>query len=70
MKKLLKISSFYTSVSKIIIICYAVLEIWCVMGAIVFHFGQFVPLYPPHSPKNENFKKMKETPGDIIILHK
>ena len=22
------------------------------------------------SPKNENFKKKKKTPGDIIILHK
>ena len=24
---------------------------------------------PPNSPKNQNFLKMKETPGDIIILH-
>ena len=24
--------------------------------------------YPPDSPKSEHFKKMKKTPGDIIIL--
>ena len=26
--------------------------------------------YPSNSPKNENFKKMKKIPADIIILHK
>ena len=30
----------------------------------------FLPFYPPNSPKNENFKKMKTMPGDVIILHK
>ena len=30
----------------------------------------FLPFYPPNSPKNENFKKMKKTPRDVIILHK
>ena len=30
----------------------------------------FLPFYPPNSPKNENFKKMTTKPGDIIILHK
>ena len=29
----------------------------------------FCPFYPPKSPKNQNFKKMKNSPGDIIILH-
>ena len=29
-----------------------------------------LPFYPPNSPKNENFKKMKKIPGDVIILHK
>ena len=29
----------------------------------------FLPFYPPNSSKNENFKKMKKTPGDVIILH-
>ena len=36
---------------------------------IIFHFGLFFALYPPNSPKNENFKKMKKKPGDVIILH-
>ena len=31
--------------------------------------GYFLPFYLPNSPKNENFKKMKKNPGDIIILH-
>ena len=30
-------------------------------------FSPFTP--PPNSPKNQNFIKMKKTPGDIIILH-
>ena len=30
----------------------------------------FLPFYPSNSPKHENFKKMKKTPGDVIILHK
>ena len=32
-------------------------------------FLPFYPPPPPNSPKNENIKKMKKTPGDIIILH-
>ena len=52
------------------IIGYTVPEIWYVTDVIViFHFGQFLPFYPPNSPKNKNFTKMKQTPGDIIILH-
>ena len=56
-KKCLEISPFYISVPKIMIICYTVLEIWCMMDIIVvFHFGQFFDLlsFPPTSPKNEN----------------
>ena len=34
-----------------------------------FILGNFLPFYSPNSPKNENFKKMKKTRGDIIILH-
>ena len=32
----------------------------------------FCPLhsFPPNNQENQNFEKMKETPGDIIILHK
>ena len=26
--------------------------------------------YPPNNPKNQNFEKIKTTPGDIIILHR
>ena len=51
-------------------ICYAVPEIWCMTDVIVIlNFGLFLPFYPPNSPKNQNFKKMKKTLGDIIILH-
>ena len=32
--------------------------------------NHFEPFYPHKNLKNQNFKKMKETPGDIIILHK
>ena len=37
-------------------------------------FCPFTPCPTPHppfnNPKNQNFEKMKKTPGDIIILHK
>ena len=70
MIKTLEISSFYTSVPKIMIICYTVPEIWHLTDVIViFHFGLFFVLLPPNSPKNKNFKKMRETTGGIIILH-
>ena len=40
---------------------------------VISHFGQFFALLPPSplpkSPKNQNFEKMKKTPGDLIILH-
>ena len=42
-----EISSFYTSVSKIVFISYTVPEIWHVMDVIVvFHFGQFFAPLP------------------------
>ena len=31
--------------------------------------GRFLPFDPPNNPKNQNFEKIKKTPGDIIILH-
>ena len=33
------------------------------------HFGPFLPFDPPNNPKNQNFEKMKNMPGDFIILH-
>ena len=42
---------------------------WRMTDVIIFHFGPFLPFYPHNGPKNENFKKMKKTLGDIIILH-
>ena len=46
-KKHMEISSFYNSVSKIMIICFTVLDIWHVTDVIVFHFGPFFGLLPP-----------------------
>ena len=43
-KKSLEISSFYTSVPKIMIICKPVPEIWHVTDVIIFHFGPFFAL--------------------------
>ena len=31
--------------------------------------GYFLPFYPHNIAKNQNFEKMKTTPGDTIILH-
>ena len=46
MKKHLEISSFYTSVPKLMIIGYTILEIWQVTNVIVvFHFGQIFFLF-------------------------
>ena len=46
-KKLLEISSFYTSVPKIMIICYTVPKIWYVTDVIViFRFGLFFAFLP------------------------
>ena len=45
-------------------------EIWCMTDVIVIsHFELFFAFYPPNNPKNQNFEKMKKTPGDITILH-
>ena len=37
---------------------------------IIFHFGLFFVLLPPNSPKNQNFQKTEENPGEIVILHR
>ena len=45
-------------------------EIWSVTDRIFSHFGPFFALPPPpNNPKNQNFEKMRQMPGDII-LHK
>ena len=47
-KKHWEISLFYTSVPKIMIICYTVREVWCMTDVIVnFHFGLFFAPLPP-----------------------
>ena len=38
------------------------------MDRIFCHFGPFLFFYHLNIPKNQNFEKMKKTPGDIIIL--
>ena len=53
-KEPLEISSFYTSVTKIMIIFYTVSWIWHVTNVIIFHFGLFFAPLPPNSPKNKN----------------
>ena len=56
-KKLLEKTSFYTSVPKIIIICYTVPEIWLMMDVIViFILGYIFPFYPSNSPKKWKFQ--------------
>ena len=44
-------------------------EIWSMTEIIFCHLGPFFALLPPNNPENQNFEKMKKTPGDIIILH-
>ena len=57
-KKLLQISSFYTSATKIMIICYTVPEIWHVTEiSVIFHFWLFFALLPPNLPKKWKFHK-------------
>ena len=32
--------------------------------------GHFLPFYPTNNPKHQNFEKIIQTHGDIIVLHK
>ena len=71
LKKHLEISSLYNSVPKIRIIRYTFPEIWHITDPCnYFSLWACFCLYLPYSPKNQNSKKMKNRPGDIIILHK
>ena len=56
-KKCLEISSSYTSVPKIMIMCYTVPEIWHVWNYL--SFWAIFALLPPNSPKKQNVYKMK-----------
>ena len=48
---------------------YTIPEIWHMTDVIyISYFGPFSAILPPKSPKKQNFKKWKKTPGDIIIL--
>ena len=44
-------------------------EIKCKGQGLLSFWAIFLPFDPPNNPKNQNFEKMKQTPGDIIILH-
>ena len=60
-KKQLEILSFYTHVSKIMITCYTIPEIWHMTDIIyISYFGPFSAILPPKSPKKQNFKKWKK----------
>ena len=65
-KKLLEISSFYTSVPKTTIIWGTVPAEW---DRVFCHFGPFFAILPLLQPENQNLKKMKKAFGDVIILH-
>ena len=69
-KKHLEISSIYTSVPKIMIICHAAPEIWHMTDVIfIFHLGLFLPSYPPNSPKNQNQKKKRKKCLEISLFY-
>ena len=63
-KKILEISSFYTSVAWCI-----VPEIWSSKNNFLSFWAIFWPFTPLKTPKNQNFGKMKKPIGEIIILH-
>ena len=57
---------------EIMIICFTVPEIWCVMNIIaIFHFGLFFDLHPTSSLKNQNERKKNEKkPLEISSFYK
>ena len=67
-KKHLEVSSFNTSVPKTMIICFTVLEIWCVTYVIVILIlGYFLHFCALTAQKIKISKKWKKMLGDIII---
>ena len=73
-KKRLELSSFSTSVSKIMIICnymQVYQKTWLYGCNCCFScWAISLPFYTHNSPKKENINKMKKMSGVIIILHK
>ena len=78
--KCLETSWFYIRVPKIMVICYTVPEIWCMMNVIVFHFGlffcSFAPLTAQEIKISKNWQQLIEiqsfytsAPKVIIICH-
>ena len=71
-KKNGEISSFHTSILKTIIICYTVLQIWCMTDVtVIFHFGLFFVLSTPtpNSPKIPYQKKEEKKHLDISSFY-
>ena len=66
-KKHLKILLFYKCILKITVIWCMVPEICSATDRIFLSFWTVFGLLPLNNPKNQNFRKMKETPGDIIL---
>ena len=67
-KKHQEISSFCTSVLKILIIWYTVPEIWHVTDVIViFYFGLFFALLPPLTAQKSNFQKIEKKKKQLEI---
>ena len=44
-------------------------EIWSVSDRIIYHFRPFFALSPPNNQKNQNFEKMKTTPGENHMMY-
>ena len=45
-------------------------DIWSATHRILCHFGPFFAMLPPlNNPENQNFKKLRKTPREIIIFH-
>ena len=69
-KKHLEISSFYISLSKIMIRWCAVPEIWCVRDiTVISHFGLFFTLLTPQQPKKIKILKKWKKSMDISSFY-
>ena len=69
-KEYLEISSFFISVPiNDNHMMHGSWDIKCNRQIFFVNLGHFLLFYLLNSPKNENFKKIKKSPGDIINLH-